>query len=180
VGILKLPFAPRVRIALVVELGPGAVRLPAHRRYRPPAALALAESEAPPIVKIAPFEASAVAKIRCATAACALGLYRDDINPFKGSILYMDCYVSAPNGNTHDWHRTGYPRPLAQEFISAMEHMVGPQTHLRAVCIGPEDDIERRQREIAGAVRSVDLGDGVGDRDRHVRRHAVQSFTDPS
>ena len=42
---------------------------------------------------------------------------------------------------------------LAQEFISAMEHMVGPQTHLRAVCIGPEDDIERRQREIAAAAR---------------------------
>ena len=50
---------------------------------------------------------------------------------------------------------------LAQEFISAMEHMVGPQTHLRAVCIGPEDDIERRQREIAAAVKSVDLGKGV-------------------
>ena len=50
---------------------------------------------------------------------------------------------------------------LAQEFISAMEHMVGPQTHLRAVCIGPEDDIERRQREIAAAVKSVDLGNGV-------------------
>ena len=50
---------------------------------------------------------------------------------------------------------------LAQEFISAMEHMVGPQTHLRAVCIGPEDDIERRQREIAAAAKSVDLGNGV-------------------
>jgi PTS system mannose-specific IIA component len=50
---------------------------------------------------------------------------------------------------------------LAHEFISAMEHMVGPQSHLRAVCIGPEDDIERRQREIAAAVKSVDLGDGV-------------------
>jgi PTS system mannose-specific IIA component len=50
---------------------------------------------------------------------------------------------------------------LAQEFISAMEHMVGPQTHLRAVCIGPEDDIERRQREIAAAVKSIDLGKGV-------------------
>ena len=50
---------------------------------------------------------------------------------------------------------------LAQEFISAMEHMVGPQTHLRAVCVGPEDDIERRQREIAAAVKSVDLGSGV-------------------
>src|ERR1700710_684773 len=50
---------------------------------------------------------------------------------------------------------------LAQEFISAMEHMVGPQTHLRAVCIGPEDDIERRQREIAAAAKSVDVGRGV-------------------
>jgi PTS system mannose-specific IIA component len=50
---------------------------------------------------------------------------------------------------------------LAQEIISAMEHMVGPQTHLRAVCVGPEDDVERRQREIAAAVKSVDLGKGV-------------------
>jgi len=50
---------------------------------------------------------------------------------------------------------------LAQEFIAAVEHMVGPQTHLRAICIGPEDDIERRQREIAAAAKSVDLGDGV-------------------
>ena len=39
--------------------------------------------------------------------------------------------------------------------------MVGPQTHLRAVCIGPEDDIERRQREIAAAAKSVDMGQGV-------------------
>src|SRR5215467_5046413 len=50
---------------------------------------------------------------------------------------------------------------LAQEFIAAMEHMVGPQTHLRAVCIGPEDDIERRQREIAAAAKSIDAGQGV-------------------
>jgi PTS system mannose-specific IIA component len=50
---------------------------------------------------------------------------------------------------------------LAQEFISAMEHMVGPQTQLRAVCIGPEDDIERRQHEIAAAAKSVDSGSGV-------------------
>ena len=50
---------------------------------------------------------------------------------------------------------------LAQEFIAAMEHMVGPQTHLRAVCIGPEDDIERRQREIAAAAKAVDMGSGV-------------------
>src|SRR6202000_2836264 len=34
---------------------------------------------------------------------------------------------------------------LAQEFISAMEHMVGPPTHLGPVCLAPEGDIERRQ-----------------------------------
>ena len=50
---------------------------------------------------------------------------------------------------------------LAQEFIAAMEHMVGPQTHLRAVCIGPEDDIERRQHEITAAAKAVDTGKGV-------------------
>jgi PTS system mannose-specific IIA component len=50
---------------------------------------------------------------------------------------------------------------LAYEFISAMEHVVGPQTHLRAVCIGPDDDMERRRREIAAAVQAVDLGEGV-------------------
>ncbi|HEX3808781.1 MAG TPA: PTS sugar transporter subunit IIA [Rhizomicrobium sp.] len=50
---------------------------------------------------------------------------------------------------------------LAQEFISALEHVVGPQTNLRGVCIGPEDDIERRQREIAAAAHSVDKGQGV-------------------
>jgi PTS system mannose-specific IIA component len=50
---------------------------------------------------------------------------------------------------------------LAQEIIVAMEHMVGPQPHLRAVSIGPEDDVDRRRREIAAAVKSVDHGQGV-------------------
>ena len=50
---------------------------------------------------------------------------------------------------------------LAQEIISAVEHVVGPQTHLRAVCIGPEDDMERRRREIAAASKAVDTGDGT-------------------
>jgi len=81
IGILKLPQAPRARIALVVELGEGAPRLPGHRRYRPPAALGLPAKAAPPIIKIAPFEASAPAKIVTATAAWAHGLYRDTFNP---------------------------------------------------------------------------------------------------
>ena len=67
---------------------------------------------------------------------------------------------------------------LAQEFISAMEHMVGPQTHLRAVCIGPEDDIERRQREIAAAAQVGGYGQRRHHRHRHVRRHALQPGAD--
>src|SRR5690348_2406405 len=50
---------------------------------------------------------------------------------------------------------------LAQEIIAAMEHMVGPQAQLRAISIGPEDDVERRQREIAAAAKSVDTGSGT-------------------
>ncbi len=81
VGIIELTHAPRARVALVVEVGAGSQRLPSHRRYRPPATLALAPKAAPPIVKIAPFEASGPAKIVAATAAYALRLHRDDVKP---------------------------------------------------------------------------------------------------
>lgn len=50
---------------------------------------------------------------------------------------------------------------LAQEFIAAMEHMIGPQQQVRAISIGPEDNVERRQREIAAAAKSVDTGTGA-------------------
>ena len=50
---------------------------------------------------------------------------------------------------------------LAQEFVLAMEHVVGPQRGVRAVCIGPEDDMERRRADIVEAARAVDDGAGV-------------------
>ncbi len=50
---------------------------------------------------------------------------------------------------------------LAAEFIVAMEHVVGPQEAIAAVCIGPEDDMEARRTEIAAAVKRVDRGEGV-------------------
>ena len=50
---------------------------------------------------------------------------------------------------------------LAEEFVAAMEHVVGPQTGVRAICIGPEDDMEQRRREIVGAAKAVDEGGGV-------------------
>ena len=37
---------------------------------------------------------------------------------------------------------------LALEFISAMQHVVGKQEQVEAVCIGPEDDMEMRREEI--------------------------------
>ena len=37
---------------------------------------------------------------------------------------------------------------LAEEFISAMQHVVGPQDQVRSVCIGPEDDMEMRRAEM--------------------------------
>ena len=50
---------------------------------------------------------------------------------------------------------------LAEEFVSAMEHVVGPQTAVKAICIGPEDDMERRRSDILKACAVVDSGDGV-------------------
>ena len=50
---------------------------------------------------------------------------------------------------------------LAQEFVYAMEHVVGPQARVVAVCIGPEDDMEQRRRDILKAVAEVDDDQGV-------------------
>jgi PTS system mannose-specific IIA component len=50
---------------------------------------------------------------------------------------------------------------LASEFVTAMEHVVGPQQAIEAICIGPEDDMELRRADIARAVAAVDDGSGV-------------------
>lgn len=50
---------------------------------------------------------------------------------------------------------------LADEFVIAMEHVVGPQDRVAAIAIGPEDDMEARRRDIADAIGRVDAGDGV-------------------
>ena len=50
---------------------------------------------------------------------------------------------------------------LADEFVAAFEHVVGPQNGIATVCIGPEDDMERRRQDIIDTIASVDGGDGV-------------------
>lgn len=50
---------------------------------------------------------------------------------------------------------------LAVEFVNAMQHVVGQQDAIETVCIGPNDDMERRRREIADAIDAVDNGEGA-------------------
>ncbi len=50
---------------------------------------------------------------------------------------------------------------LAEEFVHAMQHVVGSQEAIATVCIGPNDDMERRRREIASAIKAVDSGSGA-------------------
>ncbi|MCX2695333.1 MULTISPECIES: PTS sugar transporter subunit IIA [Ochrobactrum] len=50
---------------------------------------------------------------------------------------------------------------LAEEFLHAVEHVVGPQDNFETVCIGAEDDMEQRRRDIVDAVERADTGSGV-------------------
>ncbi|MDH3228827.1 MAG: PTS sugar transporter subunit IIA [Alphaproteobacteria bacterium] len=50
---------------------------------------------------------------------------------------------------------------LAAEFIDALEHILGPQENVAAICIGPDDDMEQRREDILRSVAEVDDGDGV-------------------
>jgi PTS system mannose-specific IIA component len=50
---------------------------------------------------------------------------------------------------------------LAEEFIAAAEHVVGRLEAVRAVSIGPEDDMDMRRKEIIAAAKACDQGDGV-------------------
>ena len=50
---------------------------------------------------------------------------------------------------------------LAEEFISALEHVVGKQNQITAICIESDDDMEDCRLEILAATKGMDSGDGV-------------------
>lgn len=50
---------------------------------------------------------------------------------------------------------------LALEFRAALEHVVGPQSQLETISIGPEDDMSARRNDILAAVKRADSGEGV-------------------
>ena len=50
---------------------------------------------------------------------------------------------------------------LAEEFLFALEHIVGPQTAIETISIGADDKMEARRLDIAEAVARADSGAGV-------------------
>ncbi|WP_170418962.1 PTS sugar transporter subunit IIA [Ruegeria atlantica] len=50
---------------------------------------------------------------------------------------------------------------LAQEYLAAMQHVVGKQPGLAAISIEADHDREAKQSEICSAADGVDVGDGV-------------------
>ena len=50
---------------------------------------------------------------------------------------------------------------LADEFRAAVEHVVGAQEQIATICIGPDDDMEKRRQDIVDAIGAVDKGKGV-------------------
>lgn len=50
---------------------------------------------------------------------------------------------------------------LADELKAVLEHVVGPQSHMSTVCIGADDDMEKRRAEIMDRAQEMDSGRGV-------------------
>ena len=50
---------------------------------------------------------------------------------------------------------------LADELVAALEHVVGPQDSISTVCIGPDDNMEQRRKDILTCISEVDAGGGV-------------------
>src|SRR4029079_18403278 len=50
---------------------------------------------------------------------------------------------------------------LALEFRSALEHVVGPQSQLETISIGPDDDMAVRRSPIVEAIKRTNTGEGV-------------------
>ena len=50
---------------------------------------------------------------------------------------------------------------LAKEFLAATEHVVGKQERVAAICIGADEDMEVRRKDIERAIKYCDEGQGV-------------------
>ena len=78
-GVVTLPHAANARIALAVQLGPNAARLPSHENYEPPAPLSVRAK--PPLLRLSAQDAAIAEKIVLAAAAFSNALFREEGNP---------------------------------------------------------------------------------------------------
>ena len=50
---------------------------------------------------------------------------------------------------------------LAIELKNSLENIIGPQKNLETVCIGYDDDVDKRKEEVKELITKVDSGEGV-------------------
>ena len=50
---------------------------------------------------------------------------------------------------------------IASEFLSVLEHIVGKQENIETISIFPDDDVEKKRKEIIKAIKNVDQNKGV-------------------
>ena len=50
---------------------------------------------------------------------------------------------------------------IASEFVSVLEHIVGKQENIEAISIFPDDNVEKKRKEIIKAIKKVDQKKGV-------------------
>ena len=50
---------------------------------------------------------------------------------------------------------------LAREFLSVLEHVVGPQKNIASLCIHPQDDMEQKRQELEQKIKQVDNKNGI-------------------
>src|SRR5258706_8784042 len=78
--------------------------------------------------------------------------------PFRAALTFAE---SAPRGVPMIGLVIVTHGRLAVEFRAALEHVVGPQSQIESVTIGPDDNGEQCRKDIVEAVKRVDSGDGV-------------------
>src|ERR1700694_5512253 len=78
--------------------------------------------------------------------------------PFRAALTFAE---SAPRGVSMIGLVIVTHGRLAGEFRAALEHVVGPQSQIEAITIGPDDNGEQCRKNIIEAVKRVDTGDGV-------------------
>ena len=50
---------------------------------------------------------------------------------------------------------------IAKEFLKVIEHIVGKQEFIKAISIFPDDDVEKKRKEIISSIKDLNKGKGV-------------------